>query len=347
MRLTAFTFWTLAIAFAAFVFPVSALGHLLFGTRILAPGSLIPTLAVAAAMAVYVRTHASSPVLRGFLHYGLGVGFIGLCVLSAGLLLSVALPGASQGIGLAALAIVTAASARALANGRSLRVKRLDIVSPKVGGEVSLVFISDVHLGSNPRSHLKRIRSMVDAIDHDGLLIGGDLFDASDFTPEDLAPLDGIGKPMLFVTGNHEFYVRDHEAKIGGLAERGVTLLDNRGTRLKGLNVVGVGDNQTAERQARVARGLVRADGFNLVLAHRPSLWEHVPEHTDLMLSGHTHNGQIVPFNLLVALQHKTIHGLYRKGRSTLYVSSGCGCWGPRMRLGTRNEIVHVTIKPR
>ena len=62
------------------------------------------------------------------------------------------------------------------------------------------------------------------------------------------------------------------------------------------------------------------------------------------MLSGHTHNGQIFPFNFLVKLQFKHIYGLYEKLNSKLYVSSGSGCWGPKMRLGSKNEIVRIQI---
>ena len=60
------------------------------------------------------------------------------------------------------------------------------------------------------------------------------------------------------------------------------------------------------------------------------------------MLSGHTHNGQIFPFNLLVKLQFKYIYGLYKEKTSRLYVSSGIGCWGPKMRIGSNNEIVYI-----
>ena len=65
------------------------------------------------------------------------------------------------------------------------------------------------------------------------------------------------------------------------------------------------------------------------------------------MLSGHTHNGQIFPFGLLVKLKFKNLYGNYNKNSSNLYVSSGAGCWGPRMRLGTSNEIVKISIGPK
>ena len=63
------------------------------------------------------------------------------------------------------------------------------------------------------------------------------------------------------------------------------------------------------------------------------------------MLSGHTHNGQIFPFNFIVKLKFKYIYGLYKNNFSKLYVSSGSGCWGPRLRLGSSNEIVNIRLK--
>ena len=62
------------------------------------------------------------------------------------------------------------------------------------------------------------------------------------------------------------------------------------------------------------------------------------------MLSGHTHNGQIFPFNFLVRLQFKYIYGFFKKDKSNLYVTSGAGCWEPKMRLGTFNEIIIINL---
>ena len=81
-----------------------------------------------------------------------------------------------------------------------------------------------------------------------------------------------------------------------------------------------------------------------MLLVHKPSVWDHVNTKIDLMLSGHTHYGQIFPFNIFVKIKFKYIYGLYKNIYSKLYVSSGSGCWGPSMRLGTKNEIVEIFI---
>ena len=86
---------------------------------------------------------------------------------------------------------------------------------------------------------------------------------------------------------------------------------------------------------------------FNLVLVHKPSVWSLITNKVDLVLSGHTHNGQIFPFNLLVKLKFKFCYGIYKKYESILYVSSGLGCWGPKMRLGSSNEILEINLVPK
>jgi len=64
-----------------------------------------------------------------------------------------------------------------------------------------------------------------------------------------------------------------------------------------------------------------------------------------LMLSGHTHRGQIFPFGLFVRLFYRYLYGLYRQGDSSLYVTSGAGQWGPPMRLFAPPEIVRIVLR--
>ena len=112
------------------------------------------------------------------------------------------------------------------------------------------------------------------------------------------------------------------------------------------VNLIGVSDNQPVRRQAEIVDELTDKSKFNLLMVHQPSVWEAVSGSVDLMLSGHTHNGQIFPFNFLVRLQFAQTYGRYGVPGAQLYVSSGAGCWGPGMRLGSRNEIIHLEILP-
>ena len=125
-----------------------------------------------------------------------------------------------------------------------------------------------------------------------------------------------------------------------------ISMLDNESIILGEINLIGISDNQSPERQFLLAQSMIKKKLFNLLLVHKPSVWERAREFTDLMLSGHTHNGQIFPFNFLVRMQFTTVYGLFKEKQSRLFVSSGSGTWGPRMRIGTQNEILQVQISP-
>ena len=346
MRNLIFAIIILAIAFFNYVYPLNILAHLLFEAKLVEPLSIIPTLIVALIVFAYFRTHSTSPLLKGFCYYGMGMGFLGFFIFNLGLIASLAIPEFTFEIGLICLVVFVFVCVRSLQNGQSIHVKKIQITSPKIKDHLNLIFISDVHLGSNPRQHLERICREIQGLEYDYLLIGGDLFDSTSFVAQDLTPLKAIEKPILFVTGNHEYYVRSHEDKLADLTNYNMTVLNNESVQFDRLNIIGVSDNQSPKTQSEIARGLVIQDAFNLLLVHQPSIWETIPENTDLMLSGHTHNGQIFPFNFLVRLQFKTVYGLYKRLNSTLYVSSGSGTWGPRMRLGTKNEIVQISLSP-
>ncbi len=335
-----------ALSFLIYVYPVNVLAHLLVGARIIEPLALIPAAVIALAVLVYFRTHATSPFLSGMIYYGMGIGFIGFFVVNIGLLISLAVPEFVYETGLACLIFWVVACLKSIVNGQRIQLKTIPVTSPKIDQPLNLVFISDVHLGSNSKRHLEKICTTIDGLDYDHLLIGGDLYDSSSFDVDDLSPLKAIQKPVLFVTGNHEYYVRDHTDKVAALAHYNITTLDNRSVQFGKLNIIGISDNQAPKLQSEIARGLVREDSFNLLMVHQPSIWDSAPDSTDLMLSGHTHNGQIFPFSLLVRLRFRTVYGIYRRLNSMLYVSSGSGTWGPRMRLGTQNEIIRIEISP-
>jgi len=82
----------------------------------------------------------------------------------------------------------------------------------------------------------------------------------------------------------------------------------------------------------------------SILLAHQPKFIEELGRYTpELILSGHTHGGQIWPFEYLVRLQQPYVKGLHKlPNGSQIYVNSGIGFWGPPMRLGTQAEIAYI-----
>ena len=158
--------------------------------------------------------------------------------------------------------------------------------------------------------------------------------------------MNQISKPIYFVTGNHEYYLKDYNKKLTLLSKFGINILNNANTNIDTINIIGVDDKQTSKDQLDASIKLISKQYYNLLLIHKPSIWNEIKGDVDLMLSGHCHNGQIIPFNLMVKLQFKYIYGLYSFNGSNLYVSSGSGCWGPRLRVGTNNEIVAIELNP-
>lgn len=332
------------VTYLIYVFPYYVLYALIFEGDVFQISSLVVTVGFAAAVIYYFRSHSTWWPIKFFVYQGMGIGFIAFWVACFALIVRALIPEQGVVIGLVNFAVLVLLSLIATVKGRVIKMKTLDIKTHKVSAQTKLVFISDVHLGSKPRSHLEKIRAKLDCLDFDLLLIGGDLIDSSSYDMEDLTPLKGLSQPVLFVSGNHEYYVKDHGTLLSGLSDYEVVFLDNEASVFRDLHIVGISDNQSLETKKSVAADLIHPERFNLFMVHQPSLWNHVHDSADLMLSGHTHNGQMFPFNWLVRLQFKQVYGLYEQLGSKLYVSSGAGCWGPRMRLGTQNEIVHITI---
>jgi predicted MPP superfamily phosphohydrolase len=112
------------------------------------------------------------------------------------------------------------------------------------------------------------------------------------------------------------------------------------------INIIGLSDNSSKKEKIKVFDSLFKPDCFNLLLVHQPSIWNLLKEKANLTLSGHTHNGQIFPFNLIVKLQFPQIYGVYSYLKNYLYVSSGASTWGPKIRIGSKNEILNIELSP-
>ena len=228
-----------------------------------------------------------------------------------------------------------------------LNVRRLEIRSPKLSEPRRVVQISDVHIGSRQRGFMDRIVNRINRLEPDYVVITGDLIDSSAVEIDALRPLENLRATTFFSIGNHERYA-DLPKALSMVETLGVIPLRQQSQIEHEIQFIGIDD---ADHHGQVAEHLpsvgVNGHHFSILLYHRPMGWEAAVEHgVDLMLSGHTHNGQIFPFNLLVRQQFKRIRGLYRSADSHLYVSSGTGTWGPLMRLGSLNEISCFDLIP-
>jgi predicted MPP superfamily phosphohydrolase len=222
---------------------------------------------------------------------------------------------------------------------------------PKALDGFTIVQLTDVHIGGGPtlaRDWLADVVARTNALAPDLIAITGDLVDGSvERLRDEVAPLKDLKARhgVYFVTGNHEYYA-GAEAWIAELGRLGIRCLRNERLPITdGLDLAGVDDYHARPDLARALAG--RDPNRALVLlAHQPrAVHEAAAQGVCLQLSGHTHGGQIWPWNSLVRLQQPYVAGLVREGQTQLYVSRGTGYWGPPMRLGTHAEITRVTLK--
>jgi uncharacterized protein len=226
-------------------------------------------------------------------------------------------------------------------------------LSPEMEGRV-MVALSDMHLGTLlGRGWLDARIHQVQDLDPDLVVLVGDILDGHDGAISRMTPLFRRLDPPLgvwAVLGNHEFY-RGADRCVRLLEEAGVTVLRNRWSEIgPGLILAGVDDLRTSRRFGsghdlldRALRG--RPPGATVLLSHTPVQAEQAADAgVDLMLSGHTHNGQIWPFTYLVRRVYPLIHGEYAIKGMKAIVSRGAGTWGPRMRLWGRGEILRIKV---
>jgi predicted MPP superfamily phosphohydrolase len=232
-----------------------------------------------------------------------------------------------------------------------IRLDRVVVQTTKLpAGKSTLTIaqISDLHLGLMVgERRMSRVIRLLERAQPDVLVCSGDLVDAQMDRFDNLATmLAKIKAPLgkFAVMGNHEFYAGIRQSERF-LKAAGFMLLRNQEYSLDGLFlIVGmddpVGRNRYKEEEAAAnlsERDLLarsNSQAFTLLLKHRPTVENESQGHFDLQLSGHTHGGQIFPFNLVVKHFYPKQNGLYRLDKgSTLYVSRGTGTWGPPMRF--------------
>jgi predicted MPP superfamily phosphohydrolase len=241
-------------------------------------------------------------------------------------------------------------------------VKRVRVALAKLPARLSgykVLQLTDVHIGPTlDRAFLQRVVASVNAEHPDMVVITGDLVDGSvSELGEHVRPLADLRAKdgVFFVTGNHEYYSGADEW-IAFLRTLNVRVLRNErvsigGEGADGFDLAGVDDASAhqfgGDHGADYAKALEGRDAARAVvlLAHQPrQITKAEPYAPDLMLSGHTHGGQIAPFHWLVKLQQPYVAGLYRHGRTQVYVSCGTGYWGPPMRLAAPAEITRLEL---
>ncbi|GIH65759.1 membrane protein [Microbispora siamensis] len=271
---------------------------------------------------------------------------------------------ASAVVAAGALATVGYGVSRALGDPVIERVPiRLPRLDPRMSG-LRIAVVSDIHLGPlSGRGHTERIVRMINGLQADAVTIVGDLVDGT------VAELGRLATPLrslesrygaYFVTGNHEYYTAAGPQEwIEELRSLGVRPLRNERVEIRHagavLDLAGVNDLNGVPSgdgpDFGKALGGRDANRPVVLMAHQPVQVTQAAAHgVDLQLSGHTHGGQMAPFNLLVPLQQPVVAGLASVprtggGDTQVYVTRGAGFWGPPVRVGAPPEITLVELR--
>ena len=295
------------------------------------------------------RRNAWTRWLQRAIYLWVGLAFLLLCVVApVHLLRLIGLPEVAAALLLAAVWVPLALWS--IVNAHRIEVRRIELSSPKLDRPVRLVQISDIHVGSRGPGFLPRIVRRVNALEPDAVLVTGDLIDLMQLPADALDAIGALAAPSFFATGNHERYIGS-DAICGRLEALGVTVLRDAQVDWGTMRIIGIDDAEARDHVARVLDGIgiARSDGtpFTVLMYHRPDGVEDAAcAGVDLMLCGHTHNGQIVPFDRIVKRYFPRIAGRFGVEGMVLYVSPGTGTWGPTMRLGSSNEITVLDLSP-
>ena len=229
---------------------------------------------------------------------------------------------------------------------------------PKELEGLQIAQISDLHVGITiKRAYVERVVQQVNELEAPIIAFTGDLADGLvSAIRDEVAPLRDLYAPYgkYFVTGNHEYYagVEDWVEEIDRL---GFTVLINSHRILthgnKSFFLAGVTDysggyflKSHISNPKRAIDG-AGPDNVKILLAHQPrSVFAAAKAGFDLQISGHTHGGQYIPWNIFIELYQPFTKGLHKYEKTWIYVNRGTGYWGPPMRLGVPSEITLITL---
>jgi len=244
-------------------------------------------------------------------------------------------------------------------NALNPKVRRLELTISKKSAlaKLEIVAASDFHLGTIVgRKRFCKIVQEINRLNPDIILLMGDIVD------EDVAPVirQNLGEALtklkakygvFAVTGNHE-YIGGVTVATQYLREHGVQVLSDSAVKIdETIYIIGREDrsiNQFIGKQRKSLEELVNNVDKSrplILMDHQPfRLNEARDKGIDLQLSGHTHHGQLFPFNFITSLVFEKSWGYLKKGKTHYYVSSGVGTWGPPLRLGNTPELVNIRL---
>lgn len=212
---------------------------------------------------------------------------------------------------------------------------------------------ADTHLGVLfGAKQIDKLVAVMNREQVDMILLPGDLMDdnVDAYRAENMQPhLEKLRAPLgVYATlGNHDLF--GHEREIyEELTRAGIRVLANESTVVDGRLLV-VGRNDDLDRTRPSTETLLSNQNTALpvlLMDHRPTDIEaHSKLPVDIQVSGHVHNGQIAPANLIVRFLNRLHYGYEHIGNGHFFVTSGYGFWGVPLRLGSQSEVWVINVK--
>ncbi|MBP9489968.1 MAG: metallophosphoesterase [Aliarcobacter sp.] len=258
-----------------------------------------------------------------------------------------------KGLDIGAISLVLATNAKAIDNARNVQIELVDIKIKDLKQPYTIIQISDVHIGGLiDKDFIKSLVDKINLLNADIVVITGDLVDTKiEYAAPALDELRNLKSKFgtYFIVGNHEYFHKVQRI-INYVNSLGIKTLENEnvyiGKKGKGFYLCGVYDRfgfRYNFYEPDINKALKNTkDEPTVLLAHQPKYLKDLEDTKgiDLVLCGHTHGGQIFPFNFLVKFEQPYVRGLHTHNEHTqVYVNKGTGFWGPPMRLGASSEI--------
>lgn len=260
-----------------------------------------------------------------------------------------------KSLDISSVAIAGSINAKAMYNAKYIETENVEIKIKDLKQSYNIVQLSDVHVGGLiDKEFISNLVKRVNKLEPDIVVITGDLVDTKlEYAKEALNELKNLKSKYgnYFIIGNHEYF-HGVVSIIDYINTLNIKTLENEnvyiGEEGKGFYLAGVYDiigYRIDSYKPDLNKALIGTKGSPVVLlAHQPKFIEEVVN-VDLVLSGHTHGGQIVPFNFLVKLVQPYVKGLHQHNENTqIYINKGTGFWGPPMRLCASSEITNIKI---
>jgi uncharacterized protein len=230
---------------------------------------------------------------------------------------------------------------------------------PKNLDGIVIIALADLHVGSQIGNNWLAARvAQVNELKPDLVVLLGDIVEGHSRDNQDAfaSTLSRLAAPLgvYAVIGNHEYFGTGDEGNVSSIFDKaGIPALMGAWKELKsGLILAGIDPPQGRMGRRDLVPGSIsnalngRPEGAVILLSHFPQGAEEAAgSGVDLMLSGHTHGGQIWPFNWIERPLYPLMEGEYKINGMSVIVSRGAGTWGPRMRLWKPGEIVRITLR--